>query len=52
MTNAERVERIKKTFMEGGPMAHNLIGMDLSTLAKSDRELADKTYAELVEQGY
>lgn len=48
----DQVDKIWATFRRGGPFSHNLVGMLLNTLSKSDKNLADITYDKLIKAGY
>ena len=47
-----QLDKIYETYNNGGPFAHNLIGMTLSHIAKTNEPLAEAIHADLQEQGY
>lgn len=47
----KHMQAIYKTAKNGGPFAHNLIGITLQTIAKTNRPLADEIYQDLINAG-
>lgn len=46
------VDKIWTEFERGGPYSHNIITCSLQSLANLDKELADKVYNELLQEGF